>query len=120
MPGLTPPALVLVEKLPQLLFLTHMRCCCRYLHIMGQLWLGPAAQGACSRVREWGWGLHLYPQGLCFMLLLQACKEKLVSQVLGRLQGQQRGRLLRGLHGGPRAQSQVHGLPLRAGHVHAG
>lgn len=46
-------------------------------------------------------------------MLLQACQEEMSVQALRVLQGQQR-RLWWGLHCGPLAHSQVHGLRLRA------
>jgi hypothetical protein len=50
------------------------------------------------------------------LLLLQACQEEVAVQSLGVLQSQQRG-LWWGLHCGPLAHPQVHGLGLRAWHV---
>lgn len=63
--------------------------------------------------------LCLYPHGLHGARLLQACQEEVVVQVLGGLQGQQR-RLRRGLHRGPLAHPQVHGLGLRVWRVCTG
>lgn len=61
----------------------------------------------------------LYPHGLHRALRLQACQEEAVVQVLGVLQGQQRG-LRWGFHRGPLAHPQVHGLGLRAWRVYTG
>lgn len=96
----------------------------------GQGWPPRKGQGVKGWDRVWGggdegregaWELssYLYPHGLHRAMLLQACQEEVVVQVLGVLQGQQRG-LQWGLHRGPLAHPQVHRLGLRAGRVGEG
>lgn len=46
-------------------------------------------------------------------MLLQACQEEMAVQTLGVLQGQER-RFWYGLHCGPLAHAQIHGLGLAA------
>lgn len=65
-----------------------------------------------------GAGARTHPHGLRGAWL-QAREEQVMVQALGGLQGQQRG-LWRGLHRGPLAHPQVHGLGLRAWRVCTG